>query len=89
MITMQKGIQQIRYTASQLEIESGGTLIAVEKLRSSHAIIIYRGKNYRRPLKLLPDNLLTKKEALERSIEVQRRGVVICFSMHFQRFYVG
>uniref|UniRef100_A0A6V7QU08 CRM domain-containing protein n=1 Tax=Ananas comosus var. bracteatus TaxID=296719 RepID=A0A6V7QU08_ANACO len=77
VITMQKGIRQIRYTASQLEIESGGTLIAVEKLRSSHAIIIYRGKNYRRPLKLLPDNLLTKKEALERSIEVQRRGVVI------------
>ncbi|XP_020094505.1 chloroplastic group IIA intron splicing facilitator CRS1, chloroplastic [Ananas comosus] len=80
VITMQKGIQQIRYTASQLEIESGGTLIAVEKLRSSNAIIIYRGKNYRRPLKLLPDNLLTKKEALERSIEVQRRGSLKFFA---------
>ncbi|XP_072990605.1 chloroplastic group IIA intron splicing facilitator CRS1, chloroplastic isoform X1 [Typha latifolia] len=74
IITMQKGIREVMYTARLLELESGGTLVTVEKLRSSHAIIIYRGKNYNRPLKVLPDNLLTKKEALLRSIEVQRRG---------------
>ncbi|KAG1347086.1 Chloroplastic group IIA intron splicing facilitator CRS1, chloroplastic [Cocos nucifera] len=77
VITKQQDFQQITYTAQLLEIESGGMLVVIEKLRSTHAIILYRGKNYCRPLKLLPDNLLTKREALQRSIEIQRRGVII------------
>ncbi|XP_025644917.2 receptor protein kinase TMK1-like [Arachis hypogaea] len=32
-----------------LETESGGILVSVDKLKEGHAIIIYRGKNYRRP----------------------------------------
>lgn len=79
IITKQTGIRQITYTAKLLELMTGGALVAVEKVRSHHVIIIYRGKNYRRPIKLLPDNLLNKKEALRRSIEAQRRGVSAFF----------
>lgn len=73
---MQKAFSHVINTAKLLEIESGGILVAMEKLRKGHAIVIYRGKNYRRPMKLLPENLLTKREALRRSIEMQRRGVI-------------
>lgn len=75
VLTKQKGFHHITGTARLLEVESGGILVAVEKLRTSHAIIIYRGKNYARPLKPL-NNLLSKREALQRSIEIQRRGVL-------------
>ena len=77
VITKQNQVRQIMYTANLLEVETGGILIAVEKLTTSHAIILYRGKNYRRPAKSSFSNLLTKREALRRSIEVQRRGVRI------------
>lgn len=77
---MQKASQQITYTARLLEIESGGILVALEKLRRGHAIILYRGKNYSRRLKASPDNLFTKREALQRSIEIQRRGVTTLFT---------
>lgn len=83
VITMQNAFLQVSYTAKQLEIESGGILVAVRQLRKGHVIILYRGKNYRRPLKLLPDNLLTKREALKKSIEVQRRGVIQQTSFFF------
>lgn len=76
VVTMQRAFSHVINTAKLLEIESGGILVAMEKLRKGHAIIIYRGKNYRRPMKLLPENLLTKREALRRSIEMQRRGVI-------------
>jgi RNA-binding protein YhbY len=79
VITKQTRISQITYTAKLLELMTGGTLVAVEKVRSHHVIIIYRGKNYCRPIKLLPDNLLNKKEALRRSIEAQRLGVSVLF----------
>ncbi|XP_077253245.1 maize chloroplast splicing factor-like protein [Tasmannia lanceolata] len=85
VITMQRLFSQIIYTARLLEIESGGILVAVEKFRRGHAIIIYRGKNYRRPLKLLPENLLVKREALQRSIEMQRRGSLKFFAGQRQR----
>lgn len=85
VITMQKAYSQVISTAALLEIESGGILVAVEKLRTGHAIIIYRGKNYKRPLKLLPENLLTKREALRRSIEMQRRGCLKYFAYQRQR----
>ncbi|KAK9091752.1 hypothetical protein Sjap_024929 [Stephania japonica] len=44
VITMQKTVSQVNYTARQLEVESGGILIAIEKLRKGYAIILYRGK---------------------------------------------
>ncbi|XP_008797623.1 chloroplastic group IIA intron splicing facilitator CRS1, chloroplastic [Phoenix dactylifera] len=85
VITKQQDFHQITYTAQLLEIESGGILVAIEKLRSTHAIILYRGKNYGRPLKLLPDNLLTKREAFQRSIEIQRRGSLKYFARQRQK----
>ncbi|KAK9104680.1 hypothetical protein Scep_021524 [Stephania cephalantha] len=59
-------------TARVLEAESGGILVAVERARKGYAIIIYRGKNYMRPVDLRPRTLLNKKQALKRSIEAQR-----------------
>ncbi|URD88134.1 hypothetical protein MUK42_26503 [Musa troglodytarum] len=79
VLTKQKAFHHITYTARLLEVGSGGILVAVEKLRTSHAIIIYRGKNYARPLKPL-NNLLSKREALQRSIEIQRRGSLKYFA---------
>ena len=38
-----------------------------------YAIILYRGKNYQMPFRLRPSNLLTRKKAFARSIELQRR----------------
>lgn len=75
VITMQRVYWRVMYTAKRLEAESGGILVSVEKLKEGHAIIIYRGKNYRRPLKLKSENLLTKRKALHRSLEMQRNGV--------------
>lgn len=73
VITMQKIFSQVIHTAKLLETESGGILISVDKLKEGHAIIIYRGKNYRRP-ELVPQNLLNKRQALCRSLEMQRLG---------------
>lgn len=72
---MQKGYGQVMYTAKMLEAESGGILVSVDKLKEGHAIIIYRGRNYRRPLTPVRGNLLTKRKALQRSLEMQRIGV--------------
>ncbi|OIT38049.1 PREDICTED: chloroplastic group IIA intron splicing facilitator CRS1, chloroplastic isoform X1 [Nicotiana attenuata] len=73
VITMQKIFSQVIHTANLLEAESGGILVSVDKLKEGHAIIIYRGKNYRRP-ELVPQNLLNKRQALSRSLEMQRLG---------------
>lgn len=75
VITMQRRISQVLFTAKSLERESGGILVSVDKLKEGHAIIIYRGKNYSRPHKLVHDNLLSKREALHRSLLMQRIGV--------------
>ncbi|KAG8047112.1 hypothetical protein GUJ93_ZPchr0008g11785 [Zizania palustris] len=80
VITKQNQDRQITYTSMLLEVETGGMLIAIERLTTSHAIILYRGKNYRRPTKSSPSNLLTKREALRRSIEIQRRGSMKYFA---------
>ncbi|KAJ1268237.1 hypothetical protein BS78_07G120700 [Paspalum vaginatum] len=85
VITKQNKARQIMYTANLLEVETGGILIAVEKLTTSHAIILYRGKNYRRPAKSSSSNLLRKREALQRSIEVQRRGSMKYFARQRQK----
>lgn len=75
IITMQRQSRHVTHTANLIEAESGGILVSVEKLKEGHAIIIYRGKNYRRPLKVARGNLLTKRKALRRSLEMQRLGV--------------
>lgn len=75
VITMQRLFHQVKYTAKLLEAESGGILVSVNKLKEGHAIIIYRGKNYQRSSKPILGNLLTKRKALCRSLEMQRIGV--------------
>ena len=75
VITMQRVFSQVINTATLLEAESDGILVSVDKIKEGHAIIIYRGKNYKRPLRLLKKNLLTKREALKRSLLIQRVGV--------------
>ncbi|KAL6960661.1 hypothetical protein U1Q18_038425 [Sarracenia purpurea var. burkii] len=66
-------IEEVRGIAHTLETESGGILVVVERVSKGYAIIVYRGKNYKRPACLRPQTLLTKREAMKRSIEAQRR----------------
>lgn len=66
-------IEEVHGVARSLEVESGGILVAVERVSKGYAIIIYRGKNYKRPASLRPQTLLSKREAMKRSIEAQRR----------------
>ncbi|XP_071703311.1 CRM-domain containing factor CFM2, chloroplastic [Rutidosis leptorrhynchoides] len=73
ILSGEKSIDEIHAIARTLEAESGGILVAVERVRKGHAIIVYRGKNYKRPPNLRPQTLLNKREALKRSIEAQRR----------------
>jgi hypothetical protein len=68
-------MEDVKYAARTLEAESGGILVAVERVSKGHAIIMYRGKNYQRPSTLRPKSLLNKKDALKRSVELQRRKV--------------
>lgn len=75
---MQRLISRVLYTSKCLEKESGGVLVSVDKLKEGYAIIIYRGKNYRRPSQKIAKNLLTKRKALRRSLEMQRIGVSDC-----------
>lgn len=70
-----KSFAQVKHYAISLEAESGGVLISLDKTTKGFAIIIYRGKNYQRPPTLRPKNLLTRRQALARSIELQRREV--------------
>ncbi|KAL9297505.1 hypothetical protein ACSQ67_023401 [Phaseolus vulgaris] len=80
VITMQKLFSQVINTAKLLETESGGILVSVDNLKRGHAIIIYRGKNYTRPSVKLAKNLLTKRKALRRSLELQRFGSLKFFA---------
>ncbi|XP_042492211.1 CRM-domain containing factor CFM3, chloroplastic/mitochondrial [Macadamia integrifolia] len=73
LIVKGKSFAQIKHIAISLEAESGGLLISLDKTTKGYAIVIYRGKNYQRPHALRPRNLLTKRQALARSIELQRR----------------
>ncbi|KAI3927532.1 hypothetical protein MKW92_037866 [Papaver armeniacum] len=85
VITMQPEFSQVNATATWLETESRGILVAVERLRKGHAIILYRGKNYKRPPKIQSGNLLTKREALQRSLEMQRVGSLRFFAYQRMR----
>ncbi|CAN1774159.1 CRM-domain containing factor CFM3, chloroplastic/mitochondrial [Linum perenne] len=73
IIVTGKNAAQVKQIAISLEAESGGVLVSVDRLPKGYAIIIYRGKNYKRPLAMRPKNLLSRRQALARSIELQRR----------------
>lgn len=70
-----KSFEGAQKVALALEAESGGILVSVDKISKGYAIIVYRGKDYKRPSELRPKNLLTKRKALARSVELQRRQV--------------
>ncbi|KAL6009052.1 hypothetical protein ACLOJK_022279 [Asimina triloba] len=72
-----KSFQQVKHVAISLEAESGGVLISLDKTTKGYAIIVYRGKNYQRPQPMRPKNLLTRRQALARSIELQRREALL------------
>nr|XP_023911613.1 CRM-domain containing factor CFM3, chloroplastic/mitochondrial [Quercus suber]POF11370.1 crm-domain containing factor cfm3, chloroplastic/mitochondrial [Quercus suber] len=73
IIVRGKRLEQVKHIAISLEAESGGVLVSLDKTNKGYAIIVYRGKNYRQPQALRPKNLLTRRQALARSIELQRR----------------
>ncbi|KAI7740347.1 hypothetical protein M8C21_009420, partial [Ambrosia artemisiifolia] len=70
-----KSFAHVKHVAISLEAESGGVLVSVDKTTKGYAIIVYRGKNYERPSATRPKNLLTRRKALARAIELQRREV--------------
>lgn len=72
-----KTFEQVKKIALALEAESGGVLVSVDKVSKGYSVIVYRGKDYQRPSTLTPKNLLTKRKALARSIELQRHEVCI------------
>uniref|UniRef100_A0A6N2N6S4 CRM domain-containing protein n=1 Tax=Salix viminalis TaxID=40686 RepID=A0A6N2N6S4_SALVM len=72
IILKAKSFEQVKKIALALEAESGGVLVSVDKISKGYAIVVYRGKDYERPSTLRPKNLLTKRKALARSIEIQR-----------------
>lgn len=77
IIVKGKSFSQVKHIAISLEAESGGVFISIDKTTKGYAIIVYRGKNYQKPLHYRPRNLLTRRQALARSIELQRREVSI------------
>ncbi|XP_078438858.1 CRS1 / YhbY (CRM) domain-containing protein [Wolffia australiana] len=72
LISKQKTLAFVEDSARLLEYESGGILVAIERVPKGYALIYYRGKNYQRPINLRPRNLLTKAKALKRSVAMQR-----------------
>ncbi|KAJ8553438.1 hypothetical protein K7X08_024116 [Anisodus acutangulus] len=72
LISKEKQLAFVEETARLLEYESGGILVAIERVPKGYALIFYRGKNYRRPISLRPRNLLTKAKALKRRVALQR-----------------
>lgn len=75
IIVKAKTFEQVKKIALALEAESGGVLVSVDKVSKGYSVIVYRGKDYQRPSTLRPKNLLTKRKALARSIELQRHEV--------------
>ncbi|KAL2338727.1 hypothetical protein Fmac_013173 [Flemingia macrophylla] len=77
LIVKGRNSSQVKHMAISLEAESGGVLVSVDKdNRGHHIIILYRGKNYFSPHVLRPKNLLTRRQALAQSVELQRRGAL-------------
>lgn len=82
ILVKSKSFSDVKRTALSLEAESGGILVSVDKVSKGYAIVVFRGKNYRRPSTLRPRNLLSKRKALARSIELQRHQAL---SRHFAK----
>ncbi|XP_071901813.1 CRM-domain containing factor CFM3, chloroplastic/mitochondrial-like [Coffea arabica] len=72
LLSKEKELAFVEETARLLEYESGGILVAIERVPKGYVLIFYRGKNYRRPISLRPRNLLTKAKALKRRVALQR-----------------
>ncbi|XP_022774444.1 CRM-domain containing factor CFM2, chloroplastic isoform X2 [Durio zibethinus] len=79
IISKETNVEEVHQVARILEAESGGILVAVERVSKGYAIIVYRGKNYKRPTCLRPQTLLTKREAMKRSLEEQRHKVKLSY----------
>jgi hypothetical protein len=85
--------EMLQESARMLEYESGGILVAILHSSKGQEIIMYRGKNYQRPSELRPRNLLNKRKAFQRSIEMQRRAVctangeIFLFSVNYNNTY--
>ncbi|KDO45881.1 hypothetical protein CISIN_1g002316mg [Citrus sinensis] len=77
IIVKVKTFDQAKKIALALEAESGGVLVSVDKISKGYAMVVYRGKDYQRPSTLRPKNLLTKRKALARSIELQRQEALL------------
>lgn len=77
IIVNAKSFDQVKNVALSLESESGGVLVSVDRISKGYAVIVFRGKDYQRPSTLRPKNLLTKRKALARSIEIQRLEVFL------------
>lgn len=75
IIVRGKTLQQVKHIAISLEAESNGVVISLDKTTKGYEVIVYRGKNYTRPDAMRPKNMLTRRQALARSIELQRREV--------------
>lgn len=88
VISKDKSFEDVNRMARTLEAESGGILVAVERVSKGHAIIVYRGKNYKRPTDLRPRTLLNKRQAMNRSLEAQRREVnLMLLRLKMKEFY--
>ncbi|ERN03972.1 hypothetical protein AMTRI_Chr13g85620 [Amborella trichopoda] len=85
LISKQKTLAFVEETARLLEYESGGILIAIERVPKGYALIYYRGKNYQRPVTIRPRNLLTKAKALKRSVEMQRHEALSQHILELER----
>ncbi|KAL8465870.1 hypothetical protein ACS0TY_035113 [Phlomoides rotata] len=72
LISKEKELAFVEETARLLEYESDGILVSIDRVPKGHALIYYRGKNYRRPITIRPRNLLTKAKALKRRVALQR-----------------
>lgn len=77
IIVNSKNFEHVKKIALSLEAESGGVLVSVDKVSKGYAVVVFRGKEYKRPPALRPKNLLTKRKALARSIELQRREALL------------
>ncbi|KAK1379908.1 CRM-domain containing factor CFM3A, chloroplastic/mitochondrial [Heracleum sosnowskyi] len=77
IIVNSKNFEHVKKIALSLEAESGGVLVSVDKVSKGYAIVVFRGREYKRPPALRPKNLLTKRKALARSIELQRREALL------------
>ncbi|KAK9740587.1 hypothetical protein RND81_03G046400 [Saponaria officinalis] len=77
IIVKASDFEEVKKIALSLEAESGGVLVSVDKVSKGYAIIVFRGREYQRPPTLRPKNLLTKRKALARSIELQRREALL------------